>query len=61
MCRARYDYRPQESNEIGFKTGSTIVLIEKHNGDWWEGEIDGKRGLFPANRVEEIESLMAEV
>uniref|UniRef100_A0AAZ3SJ85 Osteoclast-stimulating factor 1 n=1 Tax=Oncorhynchus tshawytscha TaxID=74940 RepID=A0AAZ3SJ85_ONCTS len=34
--------------------GDIIVKVTKDDGGWWEGEIDGRRGLFPDNFVREI-------
>ena len=51
-AKALWDYNPTESNELPFKAGNIINVINMHNSDWYEGELNGKRGLFPANRVE---------
>jgi hypothetical protein len=29
-----------------------VHLAQKNNDGWWEGEIDGRRGLFPETYVE---------
>jgi len=50
---ALYDYNAQGQDEISFKEGDTLFLIEKTETGWWEGEINGKKGLFPGNYVEE--------
>jgi len=47
---ALFDFNAQESNELSFK-GGDILTIVKQNGDWWEGELNGKRGLLPSNYV----------
>ncbi|TPX45552.1 hypothetical protein SeMB42_g03955 [Synchytrium endobioticum] len=52
--RAQWDYDALEENEISFKGGDMIKLIEAHNDDWYEGELDGIAGYFPANRVTPI-------
>jgi len=28
--------------------------LQKHESGWWQGEINGKTGMFPSNFVEEI-------
>uniref|UniRef100_A0A3B4AQ17 Osteoclast-stimulating factor 1 n=1 Tax=Periophthalmus magnuspinnatus TaxID=409849 RepID=A0A3B4AQ17_9GOBI len=34
--------------------GDIIVNIRRDDGGWWEGELHGRRGLFPDNFVREI-------
>lgn len=54
--RALYDYNPQETNELSFKEGDIINLIEKFpDSEWWKGECKGKVGLFPGNYVEPVQ------
>lgn len=48
---ALYDYDPQESDELQLTEGDVIEIIKK-DGDWWEGKLKGKVGMFPANYVE---------
>lgn len=50
-CRALYDFTPEDASELGFSAGDVIDIIKK-NGDWWEGELRGRRGLFPGNYVQ---------
>jgi len=49
-AQALYDFVPQENNELGFKIND-IIIIHKQTGEWWEGELNGKRGLLPSNYV----------
>ncbi|KAJ5160650.1 uncharacterized protein N7482_007654 [Penicillium canariense] len=49
---AVYDYEAAEDNEISFPEGVKIVNVEFPDDDWWLGEYNGARGLFPANYVE---------
>jgi len=50
---AIYDYESQGADEISLKEGDIIFLIAKSESGWWEGEKNGKKGLFPGNYVEE--------
>ena len=45
-----YTFKAEESNELAFNKGDRITVLSKQ-GDWWEGELNGKRGIFPANYV----------
>ncbi|KAJ5761873.1 uncharacterized protein N7511_005255 [Penicillium nucicola] len=49
---ALFDYEAAEDNEIGFPEGAKIINVEFPDDDWWLGEHNGVRGLFPANYVE---------
>jgi hypothetical protein len=53
--RVLWDYAPSESNELHLSQKQLIRVTEEHNPDWWEGiDLEGNRGLFPANHVETI-------
>jgi len=49
-AQAVFDFEAQESNELSFKNGDVINIL-KQNGEWWEGEMGGKKGLLPSNYV----------
>jgi len=52
-CTAQFDYDAQTDDELSFKEGDSIVIVQKDPGGWWEGQINGKRGWIPANYVKE--------
>lgn len=54
QCKALYDYPGSGDNELGFKAGEIITIIQKDPAGWWEGELNGKRGWIPANYVQEL-------
>eukprot|EP01114_Cavostelium_apophysatum_P009508 TRINITY_DN2265_c0_g1_i2.p1 TRINITY_DN2265_c0_g1~~TRINITY_DN2265_c0_g1_i2.p1 ORF type:complete len:597 (-),score=210.06 TRINITY_DN2265_c0_g1_i2:52-1842(-) len=57
-AKALFDYNAQEDNELSFKENDVITIVEKvANSDWWQGELNGKRGLFPSNFVEILKTL----
>ena len=56
MARAAYDYAGTGAgSELLFKTGQEIIILQKDDSGWWEGELDGVTGWFPAEFVKEIE------
>ncbi|XP_061091351.1 intersectin-2-like [Conger conger] len=48
---AMYDYQAENQDEISFSNGQLINVLEKIDHDWWKGEINDIKGLFPANYV----------
>jgi len=50
-CRALYDFTAEDATELPLRKGDVINIIKKGQ-DWWEGECNGRRGLFPGNYVE---------
>ncbi|KAI9272086.1 Rho GTPase activation protein [Helicostylum pulchrum] len=55
---AVWDYAAEGEFELSFKQGDRIKLLERHNDDWWEGELNDEIGFFPANRIR-LESTQA--
>ncbi|XP_010774460.1 SH3 domain-containing kinase-binding protein 1 [Notothenia coriiceps] len=53
-----FDYEAQQDDELSLTVGEIIVNIRRDDGGWWEGELGGRRGLFPDNFVREISSLV---
>ena len=51
LVTAEHDYRGENSDDLSFKAGDKIKVIERVNLDWLMGECNGKRGLFPASFV----------
>ncbi|KAF1961980.1 hypothetical protein CC80DRAFT_488354 [Byssothecium circinans] len=50
---AMYDFEGQSHGDLSFQEGDRIRVIKKTNSsqDWWEGELRGQQGSFPANYV----------
>ncbi|ELP86591.1 hypothetical protein EIN_162250 [Entamoeba invadens IP1] len=48
-----YDFDATQENELSLTEGDVVDVLEE-NGDWWYGEINGKRGYFPSNYVRTI-------
>ncbi|KYQ89552.1 hypothetical protein DLAC_09501 [Tieghemostelium lacteum] len=47
---ALYDFTGLDSKELNFSKGD-IISFTKTTGDWYEGELNGVRGLVPSNYV----------
>lgn len=48
---ALYDYDATEEGELTFKEGDIITVFDR-SGDWWTGEVNGQKGVFPSNYVQ---------
>ncbi|KAF7375140.1 SH3-domain-containing protein [Mycena sanguinolenta] len=55
-AKALWDFNEHEQNpqDLSFRAGDTIEIIEETNSDWWTGRLNGREGVFPANYVEKL-------
>ncbi|GMT36191.1 hypothetical protein PFISCL1PPCAC_27488, partial [Pristionchus fissidentatus] len=51
FVQALFDFNPQEEGELAFRRGEIITLVNKEDQNWWEGQLNNRRGIFPANYV----------
>jgi len=51
---ALYTFEGQDRGDLSFSEGQKIKVLKKtdNTDDWWEGEVDGRKGQFPANYCE---------
>lgn len=52
MVIALHDFAAGSSDELTFRAGDKIVVLNEVLDDWWMGELDGKTGLFPSTYAE---------
>ena len=50
-----FGYDALQDDELTLAVGDIVTNIDRQDGGWWEGEVHGKRGVFPENFVEVIE------
>lgn len=48
---ALYSFDGQGQGDLSFREGDKIKVVKKTDStdDWWEGELNGRKGSFPAN------------
>uniref|UniRef100_A0A673UV40 SH3 domain-containing protein n=1 Tax=Suricata suricatta TaxID=37032 RepID=A0A673UV40_SURSU len=53
IYRVLFDYQPQAPDELALRRGDEVKVLRKTTEDegWWEGESQGRRGIFPDNFV----------
>ena len=54
-AKGLYDFTAEEDEELTFKAGDMMKIIEQ-DPEWWVAEIRGKKGFVPANYVEIVQS-----
>uniref|UniRef100_A0A3Q3XHJ9 Osteoclast-stimulating factor 1 n=1 Tax=Mola mola TaxID=94237 RepID=A0A3Q3XHJ9_MOLML len=47
--KALYDFTAEEDDELGFRAGDVIEVLDRSDASWWKGRLRGNSGLFPAN------------
>src|SRR5690606_6754787 len=45
---ALYSYAAAQAGDLDFAQGDVIV-VTKQSGNWWEGTVAGRTGVFPSN------------
>ncbi|KAJ3087091.1 Osteoclast-stimulating factor 1 [Quaeritorhiza haematococci] len=53
VVRALYDYTAQNSDELSFREGDVIYVLEKNDANWWKCRCGDSEGLVPSNYVGE--------
>ncbi|KAI9492598.1 hypothetical protein BDB00DRAFT_827311 [Zychaea mexicana] len=49
---ALYDFEAVNNDELNLHEGDKIMVIKKDDSGWWEGTVNGRSGVFPANYVQ---------
>lgn len=62
MCVGEYDFNGSEAEDLSFKKGDLMYIINTDKDMWWlaRSKGSGKEGYIPSNYVTELKSLDAE-
>jgi hypothetical protein len=52
--RALYDFKGNGIDELSFKAGDVIFVVQDEREGWFQGELNGKRGFLPSTYVERM-------
>ena len=52
--RALFDFQATDADELTFRKGDIIAVLESVYKDWWKGLLRGQTGIFPLNYVEKL-------
>jgi hypothetical protein len=52
--RAKWAFTAEREGELSMAVGDVLPIIDQTNQNWWMAELNGKRGVVPANYLEVI-------
>ena len=53
-AKVTFPYEPENADELRLVEGEIVTILNKETTEgsgWWEGEVNGKAGMFPSNFV----------
>ena len=61
MYVALYDYTARAEDDLTFKKGDQLRVLNQSDGDWWQAQLlTGRKGFIPSNYVAKVQSIQAE-
>jgi fyn-related kinase len=62
VYQALYDYDARTEDDLSFKKGQKLVIVNSNDGDWWQAKQlgDERVGYIPSNYVAPMQSMEAE-
>jgi hypothetical protein len=56
QAKALYDFDAENQDELSFREGDMLNIMEQADPNWWEAELNGRRGKVPTNYLEVMKS-----
>ena len=57
--RAKFDFAGENDDELSFRAGEVVRILDKRPGDWWFGETcNGHKGIFPCDYIDANDGLV---
>lgn len=47
-CKALHSFTAETSEDLAFKRGDRILILERLDSDWYRGRLHDREGIFPA-------------
>ncbi|XP_078262050.1 SH3 domain-containing protein 19 isoform X1 [Rhinoraja longicauda] len=47
-CEAVYDFKAEAGDDLSFKRGDRILILEQMDSEWYKGKLNGLEGIFPS-------------
>ncbi|KAH8232867.1 hypothetical protein KR026_001303 [Drosophila bipectinata] len=60
QARAKYNFQAQSGIELSLNKGELVTLTRRVDGNWFEGKIANRKGIFPVSYVEVLTDIGAE-
>ncbi|XP_030239587.1 sorbin and SH3 domain-containing protein 1 isoform X3 [Drosophila navojoa] len=60
QARAKYNFQAQSGVELSLNKGELVTLTRRVDGNWFEGKIANRKGIFPVSYVEVLTDIGAE-
>ena len=54
IVKALFNFEAQEADELPFRKGDIITVLDKNDQNGWKGSCNGQEGMFPVPYVMEL-------
>ena len=52
IAEVMFNYDAKQDDELSLRKGEIVEVLAQVKEGWWQGSLNGKKGLFPSNFVE---------
>ena len=54
-AKCLFDFKSESDEELGFRKGDEVEILEELDENWWKGRLNDQEGLFPATYVQVLD------